>query len=107
MIFLQIWMHMLKKREMLLMVTVTLGHEGCDWLLGESKVWLSTEIQTWSDFGFVETYSSTDAYCSQAPALLWLSQELGALRRSELMETGPDFIEGKKGKKPHKTKPQS
>lgn len=32
MISLQIWLQMLKKREMLLMVTVTLGHEGCDCL---------------------------------------------------------------------------
>lgn len=94
MISLQIWMDMLNKREMLLMVTVTLGYKGRDCLLGESKVWLSTEIQTWA--GCVQTYSSTDAYCSQAAALLWLSQELGVLQRSELMETGPDFIEGKK-----------
>lgn len=59
---------MLKKREMLLRVTITLGHEGCDCLLGESKACLDTEIQTW--FGCVETYSSTDAYYSQAAALL-------------------------------------
>lgn len=63
-------MHTLKKREMLLRVTITLGHEGCDCLLGESKVWLNTEIETWRGFGCVETYSSTDAYCSQAAALL-------------------------------------
>lgn len=98
---------MLKKREMLLTVTVTLDHEGCHCLLGEFKVWLNTEIQTRTGFGCVETCSSTDAYCSQAAALLWLSQELQALWKSKLMEAGSDFTEGEKKKKVHKTKPQS
>lgn len=88
-------------------VTVTLGHESCDCLLGGSKVWLNIEVQTWTGFGCVETYSSTDAYCSQAAALLWLSQKLRALWRSKLMEAGPDFTDGKKKKKERKYTKQS
>lgn len=70
-------MHMLQKREML-MVTVILGHKGCDCLLGESKVWLSTETQTWIALS-VWRLAAPQMLTAAKLQLSCDSQELGAL----------------------------
>lgn len=96
MISLQIWMHMLKKREMLFTVTVTLGHEGCDYLLGESKVWLNTEKQTQTALG---VWRLTVPQMLTAAKLQLSCDSPRTWELSELMEARPDFIEGKKERK--------
>lgn len=103
MISLQIWMHMLKKREMLFTITITLGHEGCDCLLGESKVWLNTEKQTQTALG---VWRLTVPQMLTAAKLQLSCDSPGSWELCELMEARPDFIEGKK-ERIHKTKPQS